>query len=44
MSKFNSSIKYSETEVTEILLKNVLLMIQERGIIDNKNYKKNLKS
>ena len=44
MSKFNSSIKYSENEVTEILLNNVLLMMQERGIFDSKNYKKNLKN
>jgi DNA-directed RNA polymerase subunit H (RpoH/RPB5) len=44
MSKFNSSIKYSENEVTEILLNNVLLMMQERCIFDSKNYKKNLKN
>ena len=39
-----SSIKYSENEITEILLKNTLLMIQERGKLNKKNYSKNLKN
>lgn len=43
-TNLKSSIKYSENEITEILLKNTLLMIQERGKLDKKNYDKNLKS
>lgn len=44
MSAFKSSIRYSENEVTEILLKNTLLMMEERGKFDKKNHKKNLKN
>jgi len=39
-----SSIKYSENEITEILLKNTLLMLEERGIFKKKDHKKNLKN
>lgn len=39
-----SSIKYSENEITEILLKNTLLMLEERGILKKKDHKKNLKN
>ena len=44
MSTFKSSPKYSESEVTEILLKNTLLMMEERGRFEKKNHKKNLKN
>ena len=43
-TNLKSSIKYSEKEITEILLKNTLLMIQERGLLDKKNFVKNLKN
>ena len=39
-----SSIKYSETEITEILLKNTLLMIEERKLLKKKDHSKNLKN
>lgn len=39
-----SSIKYSENEITEILLKNTLTMIEERGLVKKKDHTKNLKN
>ena len=39
-----SSIKYSENEITEILLKNTLTMIEERGLVKKKDHAKNLKN
>lgn len=39
-----SSIKYSETEITEILLKNTLTMIEERKLLKKKDHAKNLKN
>ena len=39
-----SSIKYSENEITEILLKNTLTMVEERGLVKKKDHTKNLKN
>lgn len=39
-----SSIKYSENEITEILLKNTLTMVEERGLLKKKDHAKNLKN
>ena len=38
-----SSIKYSENEITEILLQNTLLMLEERKLLSKKDNSKNQK-
>ena len=41
MSFLKSSVTYSQKEITNILLDNVLKMLENRGKIDPKNHKKN---
>ena len=39
MSFLKSSVTYSQKEITNILLDNVLKMLENRGKIDPKNHK-----